>query len=87
MKFVNWTAALVFAALAIAPAANAADARLSDCIHLGKQAVEALETAQPGDKADAAKAEVQAGRSYCASRMYAQGVAHYTKALELLGKS
>ncbi len=85
MKLINWTAAVAFAALA-ATAANAADARLTDCINLGKQATTALAAAQPGSNTDAAKAEVQAGRSYCASQMYARGVARYTKALQLLGK-
>ncbi len=86
MKLINWTAAVAFAALA-ATAANAADARLADCINLGKQATTALEAAQPGSNTDAAKAEVQAGRSYCASQMFAKGVAHYSKALQLLGKA
>lgn len=86
MKLVNWSAALTFAALIIASGANAADARLSDCIHLGKQAAAAVESAQPGNRTDQAKVEIQAGRTYCASQMYAQGVAHYSKALQLLGK-
>lgn len=82
MKFVSIAA--VCAAIVLAPAASAAS--LTDCIHMSKKAVEALNAAQPGTPTDAAKAEVQAGRTYCASQMYAQGVARYAKALQLLGK-
>jgi hypothetical protein len=85
MKFVNRVAiAAVCAAFALAPAASASG--LNECIQMSKKAVEALNTAQPGDTTEAAKAQVQAGRSYCASSMYAQGVARYAKALQLLGK-
>jgi hypothetical protein len=83
MKFV--TIAAVCAAIALAPAASAAG--LSDCIQMNKKTAEALATAQPGAQTDAAKAQAQAGRTYCSSSMYAQGVAHYSKALQLLGKS
>ena len=82
MKFV--TIAAVCAAIALAPAAYASG--LADCVQMGKKANEAISAAQPGTTTDAAKAEAQAGRSYCASQMYAQGVARYSKALQLLGK-
>lgn len=82
MKFV--TIAAVCAAFLMAPAASAAG--LSDCIQMNKKATEALTTAQPSDTTDAAKAQVIAGRSYCASSMYVQGVARYARALQLLGK-
>jgi hypothetical protein len=75
------------AVLAFSPAANAADARLRDCIQMAKHVSQALETAQPGQSTDAARAQASAGRSYCNVSMYAQGVARYTKALQLLGKS
>lgn len=85
MKFVTRAAiAAVCAAFALAPAASASG--LNDCIQMGKKAAEALTSAQPNDTTEAAKAQVLAGRSYCASSMYAQGVARYTKALQLLGK-
>jgi len=74
------------AMLALAPAANAADAKLNDCITMAKQVATALETATPGTATDQAKTEADAGRSYCASRMYKQGVARYSAALQLLGK-
>ena len=86
MKFAVWTAAVTVAALSFASAASAADARLSDCISMSKQVTAALDSAQPGNKTDEARNQAAAARNYCASQMYAQGVAHYSKALELLGK-
>lgn len=84
MKSLHWAAALTIAAFAVAPVANAAN--LNDCISMAKQVSSALQSAQPGDNTDAAKGQAAAGRSYCASQMYAQGVAHYSKALQLLGR-
>lgn len=85
MKFVTRAAiAAVCAAFALAPAASASG--LNECIQMNKKVTEALTTAQPSNTTDAAKAQVLAGRSYCASSMYAMGVARYTKALQLLGK-
>ncbi len=86
MKFTTRVAiAAVCAAFALAPAASASG--LTQCIQMSKKAAQALNAAQPSDTTEAAKAQVQAARSYCASAMYAQGVARYAKALELLGKS
>jgi hypothetical protein len=87
MKFAHWTAALTLAVLAIAPAAGAADAKLSDCLSMGKQVADALASAQPGEATDQARNQQAAGRNYCLSSRYAEGVAHYTKALQLLGKA
>lgn len=84
MKTFHWAAALVIATLAIAPAAQAAG--LSECISMAKQVSAALESAQPGNNTAAAKDQAAAGRSFCASQMYTQGVAHYSRALQLLGK-
>ena len=72
------------AAFLLAPAASAAG--LSDCIQLGKKAAEALAVAQTNDATEAARQNAQAGSSYCATSQYAQGIARYTKALQLLGK-
>jgi len=86
MKFVTRAAiAAVCAAFALAPAAGAAG--LTDCVHMAKEVSQALSTAQPGNTTDAARDQANAGRSYCTSSMYAQGVAHYSKALQLLGKN
>jgi len=87
MKFATLTATLAIAMFALAPAASAADARLSDCIQMAKKVSAALDIAQPGTAADQARDQADVGRNYCAARLYAQGVAHYSKALQLLGKS
>lgn len=86
MKFVTWTAALTIATLALAPVANAGSARMTDCIKMAKEVSAALDAAQPGKETDQARDHAAAGRSYCAAQMYAQGVANYSKALQLLGK-
>jgi hypothetical protein len=85
MKFAF--ALIALSTFALAPAANAADARLTDCVQLAKQVSAALEAAQPGASTDQARQQATAGRSYCGSQMYAAGVARYNKALQLLGKS
>lgn len=87
MRLAHWTAALMFATLAIAPAANAADAKLSDCIKMAKEVAAALQSAPAGDVTDQARSQEAAGRNYCSSSMYGRGVAHYSKALQLLGKA
>lgn len=85
MKFVTRAAlAAVCAAFVLAPASASG---LNDCIQMSKQVTQALDTAQPGQSTDAARAQANAGRTYCASGMYVQGVARYSKALQLLGKS
>ena len=76
--------AVAAAMLAFAPMANAAG--LTDCVHMAKQVSQAMDSAQPGKSTDDARQQANAGRSYCAAQMYAQGVAHYAKALQLLGK-
>jgi hypothetical protein len=85
MKFAFALVAL--STLALAPAANAADARLSDCVQLAKQVSVAIEAAQPGTSTDQARQHASAGRSLCVSQMYSAGVAQYNKALTLLGKN
>lgn len=85
MKFVTRAMiAATCAAFVLAPAASAAG--ITDCIQLSKKAAEALAVAQVNDNTEAARVHAQAGRSYCASSQYVQGVARYTKALQLLGK-
>lgn len=85
MKFAY--ALAVLATVALAQAANAGDEpRLKDCNQLQKQVAAALETAQPGSTTDTARQEATNGRNYCGMQLYAVGVSHYTKALQLLGK-
>jgi hypothetical protein len=86
MKSVAFVAvAAICASLAFAPAASAAS--MGDCVHLAKEVAAAINSAQPGKATEDARAQANAGRSYCASSMYSQGVASYSKALELLGKN
>jgi hypothetical protein len=83
MKFANSLAiAAVCAAFALAPSASAAG--LIDCIQMGKQVTVALTSAQPSQSTDAARVQADAARNYCVTGMYAQGIARYTKALQLL---
>jgi len=88
MKFARWTAfaALTALTLAFAPAANAADAKLTDCLHMAKEVSTALAASQPGNATDQARGQAQAGRNACLASAYNKGVAHYAKALQLLGK-
>ena len=88
VKHAGWISlAALCAGVAFAPAATAADANLTNCVQMSKQVSQAIAAAQPGDVTDKVKNEANAGRSYCAATTYAMGVAHYQKALQLLGKS
>ena len=84
MKFIS-TLVIAAAALAWAPTASAAD--ISDCIRMSKQVSQALDAAKPNDATSEARDAARAGRMFCSDGMYAQGVARYTKALQLLGKA
>jgi hypothetical protein len=84
MKFIS-TFVIAAAALALAPVASAAS--LTDCVQVGKQVSQALSSAEPGSSTSQARTEANSGRLFCATGMYAQGVARYTKALQLLGKA
>lgn len=79
-------AAAAFTGLMFASAAYAADANVGDCIHMSKQVTTAIDAAQPGQAKDGALAQQRSGSSFCAAAMYKSGVAHYAKALELLGQ-
>jgi len=76
--------AAAISGLMFASAANAAS--VSDCVQMAKQVATAVDAAQPGKAKSDAVTEQRAGQSYCGFSMYAQGVAHYTKALQLLGQ-
>jgi hypothetical protein len=80
-------AALSFVTLALMPVAHAADARLTDCITMQKQVAAVLDAAQASDTTDQARIQANAARALCASHLYAQGVARYSQALHLLGRS
>lgn len=85
MKFA--LALVTVATIALAPAANAADARLTDCLRVAKEVSTALVAAQPSENTDTARRFADNGRAYCGSQAYAKGVANYTRALELLTKN
>lgn len=88
MKLVSWTTLGVIAAMfAVAPAANAAEAKLRDCLEMDKRVTQAIEQAQPGQAVDSARLAATAGRTFCNQARFNLGVARYTKALQLLGKS
>lgn len=76
--------AAAISGLMFASAANAAN--LSDCVQMAKQVATAVDAAQPGKAKDNAVTEQRAGQSYCGYSMYAQGVARYAKALQILGQ-
>jgi len=85
MKFVTMAAvAAVCAAFALAPAGATS---VNDCVSMGKQVSEALSAAQAGSNMAAARNEAAKGQLFCATGQYAQGVARYTRALQLLGKA
>ena len=79
-------AAAAFTGLMFASTAYAADTNFGDCIHMSKQVASALDAAQAGKAKDGALAQQRFGREFCAASMYRNGVAHYAKALELLGQ-
>lgn len=81
------TIAIVAAGFAFAAAAQAGDAKLTDCVQMAKQVSVAMDTAQPGGSVDQARDIVRNARSYCATSQYDRGVALYSKALSLLGKN
>jgi hypothetical protein len=54
---------------------------------MAKQVAAALEAAQPGQQADTARVQANAGRNFCAIGLYPLGVARYSKALQVLGKA
>jgi hypothetical protein len=79
--------AAAFAGLMFSSATYAADANVSDCVHMSRQVATAIDTAQPGKATDDARTQQRFGRDYCAVSMYAKGVEHYSRALQMLGQS
>lgn len=72
------------AAIAFASAANAAGP--SDCTRLQKQTAEAIAAAPSGSATNQARNLASVASTFCATSMYAQGVARYNQALQLLAK-
>jgi len=74
------TAALASTSVPTSPVAGNRDTQAS-CAAAGKQVSTALESSPN----DAARQEKKMGLEYCNDGYYHQGMAHYAKAMELLG--
>jgi hypothetical protein len=69
-----------------AVSANATEvASLSSCLEKADQVKSALANNTQAAAYEAAKKEQGYGRDFCTNSYYAQGVAHYARALQLLG--
>ena len=86
MRFVNVAAA---AAVCIGLGMSAASAQevasVTSCNTLASQVRDALGGNAQSSNFDAARKERTYGQEYCTNGFYAQGVMHYTRALQLLG--
>ncbi|HTT97629.1 MAG TPA: hypothetical protein VMF58_06230 [Rhizomicrobium sp.] len=74
--------ALALSLVTISTAAFAQDDSPASCAAAGKQVTAALS----GNDNDAARQEKKMGLEFCNAGYYHQGMAHYSKALELLGQ-
>jgi hypothetical protein len=75
---------VALSALAV-PAGAEESGNLSACVKLAGEVNQALANSTESSSHDAAAKEKIAGRDYCATGLYAQGVTHYAQALKLLG--
>ena len=82
MKTLFVAASIVTLSLAVVAPAMAETADASTCRALSQQVGAALSA---GDNADA-RAEQRAGLAACNAGLYANGAAHYHKALSIVGK-
>jgi len=69
-----------------AAAANAETATVSSCLQAQSKVASALATDSSANHDEAVK-ESHYGRDYCSNSFYAQGMAHYQRAMKLLGIS
>jgi hypothetical protein len=74
--------ALALSLATVSTAAFAQDDSAANCVAAGKQVTAALGSADN----DAARQEKRMGLEFCNAGYYHQGMAHYAKALELLGQ-
>ena len=88
----HYTKSLMFAAVvasgftvSAASAAPDQEAKLTDCVKLADEVRSALDSNQQSTNYDDAKKQDRFGREFCTNAFYAQGVAHYHHALQLLG--
>jgi hypothetical protein len=82
-------AVLVGAGVTVASSAAFADEPYNTigCLHMSQKVADALAANQSSPNFKAASDENKAGHSYCQSGVYNVGIAHYSKALDLLGVS
>lgn len=64
-----------------------AEAESSDCSRLSRQVAAALDANSDSPNIRAAQIEAGNGRTLCSANEYDKGVAHYQKALDLLGQA
>ena len=74
--------ALALSLATVSTAAFAQDDNATTCMATGKQVTAALGSTDN----DAARQEKKMGLEFCNAGYYRQGMAHYAKALELLGQ-
>ncbi len=70
-----------------ATGAYAQPANTQTCLQMSHQVTDALSANAQSDSYKAARDEQSIGKTECLSGQYGDGVAHYSKALELLGVS
>jgi hypothetical protein len=80
-------ASILVASLGFAACASADDAKMADCVQKAKEVTMAIQAAQPGQSTDQARDIARNARALCTNTYYDRGVAQYSKALTLLGKS
>lgn len=80
---------LVGASVTVASSAAFADEPYNTigCLHMSQKVADALASNSSSPNFKAATDESKAGRSFCQSGVYNIGIAHYSKALDLLGVS
>jgi len=74
-------------ALAVSGVSAAEPANTLGCLHMSKQVSSALDANQQSANFQTAKSELDAGKQFCMSGLYTEGMARYAHALQLLGAS
>ncbi len=74
-------------ALAVTGVAAAEPANTLGCLHMSKQVSSALDANPQSANYQTAKSELDAGRQFCMSGLYTEGLQRYAHALQLLGAS
>ncbi len=87
MRFTKSLLCAAVMALGVSAASAAPEqmANLNGCAKLSDQVQSALASNQQSANYDEAKKQGKFGNEYCTNAFYGQGVAHYERALQLLG--